>query len=68
MKDRNQQSISSYAIDVSPLKLSKGQSSYFELEIQDSTDQSKALCFSPQTGSLLKLLAQMMMKALFVIW
>ena len=48
MEDQSKQPTSGYIVNVSPLKLSKVKRSYFEFEIQNSTNQSRAVCFSPE--------------------
>ena len=48
MEDQNKQPITGYVFNVSPLKVSKAKRRYFEFEIQNSTNQSRTVCFSPE--------------------
>ena len=52
--------ISSQYLDtfnVSPLKVSKANCSYFEFQIQNSTNQSRTVCFSPKKRKLIESIA-----------
>ena len=57
MEDQNKQPISGYVFNVSPLKVSKANCSYFEFEIQNSTNQSRTVCFSPEKQKLIESIA-----------
>ena len=54
MEDQNKQPISGYVFNVSPLKVSKARRSYFKFEIQNSTNQSRTVCFSPEKRTLIE--------------
>ena len=43
--------------NVSPLKVSKANCSYFEFQIQNSTNQSQTVCFSPKKRKLIESIA-----------
>ena len=57
MEDQNKQPISGYVFNVSPLKVSKANCSYFEYEIENSTNQSRTVCFSPEKRRLIESIA-----------
>ena len=57
MEDPNKQPISGYLFIVSPLKVSKAKQRYFEFEIQNSTNQSQTVCFSPEKRRLIESIA-----------
>ena len=57
MKDQNKQPISGYVVNVSPRKLSKEKRSYFEFEIQNSTNQLRNVCFLDKKQRLIESIA-----------
>ena len=57
MEDHSKQPISDYVFNVSPLKVSKAKRSYFEFEIQRSTNRSQTVCFSPEKRRLIESIA-----------
>ena len=65
MEDQNKQPISGSVFNVSPLKVSKAKRSYFEFEIQNSTNQPRTV-FHLKNEDLLKVLLQMKIKILGV--
>lgn len=52
MEDQNKQPISGYVVNVSLLKIIKAKRSYFESEVQNSTNQSRTTCFSHEKRKL----------------
>ena len=57
MEDQNKQPISDYVVNVSPIKVSTAKRSYFEFEIQNSTNQLRIICFSLEKRRLAERIA-----------
>lgn len=57
MEDQNEQPISDYVVNVSPIKVSTAKRSYFEFEIQNSINQLRTVCFSLEKRRLAERIA-----------
>ena len=57
MEDQNKQPISDYVVNVSPIKVYTAKRSYFEFEIQNSTNQLQTVCFSLEKRKLAERIA-----------